>query len=605
MKKLTAFILSICLLSGFISCSTPDISGTNTAVPATVTQEDGEFESEDIVILFTGDVHGSVDSGWTYSGVDVIRKQLIEKGNHVILADNGDSIQGEPLAAMTSGGAIIELMNTLGYDIATIGNHEFDYGMDRFMELVGMADFPYISCNFNRSGELVFDPYVIKDIDGTRIAFVGITTPWTLRSSTPAYFMDKEGNYIYGFMQGEDGKELYSAVQKAVDEARAEGADYVIAMAHLGNVAEHQPYTYADVLVNTTGIDVLIDGHSHDLDQVTMKNKAGEVVFRSACGTKLEAVGYVRITAEGEISTGLYKWDNEENAVDVLGLESIMNEACKKAKEKLSAVLAEVVATSEVNLLTKDPVTGVRIVRNQETAIGNFCADAYRYISGADIAFVNGGGIRDDFRIGDITREDVLKIYPFGNMLCVCEATGQEILDALEFSVHAWPTEFGGWLSPSGIRYEVHPYIDSSVETDEAGMFMGVNGEYRVRNVYIGDEPLDLNKTYTVASNNYMLLNMGDGYTMFADNVFTQDCVMLDVQVLITYITEGLGGVIGQEYAEPQERVIFKPERGQDAETDPLSLIAGNKVTVPSFHLPLSLPLSQAPVGTRNSHDNR
>jgi len=512
------------------------------------------------VILFTSDVHGSVDSGWTYSGVDVIRRQLIAQGNHVILADNGDAVQGEPLATMTSGGAIIELMNTLGYDVATIGNHEFDYSMERFMELVEMANFPYVSCNFNKAGELVFDPYIIKEIEGAKIAFVGITTPWTLRSSTPKYFMDEKGNFIYGFMQGEDGKKLYAAVQKAVDEARDEGADYVIAMTHLGNVAEDAPYTYADVLANTSGIDVLIDGHSHDLDQVEMKNKDCKQVLRSACGTKLEAIGYVRITAKGEISTGLYKWGNDDNAVTVLGLESKMNEACQKAKEKFNAALAEVVAKSAVDLLTRDPATGVRLVRNQETNIGDLCADAYRYISSADIAFVNGGGVRSDLRKGNLTREDIFKVHPFGNMLCVCEATGQEILDALEYGVHAWPEEFGGWLCPSGISYEVHIYIDSSVQTDEAGMFVGVNGEYRVKNVYVGGEPLDINKTYTVASHNYMLQNMGDGYTMFADNVFTQDNVMIDNQVLITYITEGLGGVIGDEYAEPQDRIIFVEE---------------------------------------------
>lgn len=545
MKKLKVLLLALCLLLSFTVGSNAEAAQ----------------REKDIVILFTSDVHGAVDSGWTYSGVDVIRKQLVAKGNHVLLVDNGDSIQGEPLATMTAGGAIIELMNTLGYDVATIGNHEFDYGMERFMELTAMADFPYVSCNFNKEGELVFAPYVIKEIDGTKIAFVGITTPWTLRSSTPKYFMDTTGNYIYGFMQGEDGKKLYAAVQKAVDEARAKGADYVIALAHLGNVAEDAPYTYADVLANTIGIDVLLDGHSHDLDQVVMKNKAGQKVLRSACGTKLEAIGYVRIPAKGEISTGLYKWDNVENAVAVLGLESKMNEAIQKAKEKFSAALAEVVATSTVELLTRDPATGVRLVRNQETNIGDLCADAYRYISGADIAFVNGGGVRSDLRKGDLTREDIFKVHPFGNMLCVCEATGQEILDALEFSVHAWPEEFGGWLCPSGISFEVHTYIESSVQTDEAGMFVGVSGEYRVKNVYVGGEPLDLNKTYTVASHNYLLQNMGDGYTMFADNVFTQDNVMLDVQVLITYITEGLGGVIGEEYAEPQDRIVFVEEK--------------------------------------------
>jgi len=234
-----------------------------------------------------------------------------------------------------------------------------------------------------------------------------------------------------------------------------------------------------------------------------------------------------------------------------------MNEACRKAMEKLDAALAEVVASSEVDLLIKDPATDVRIVRNQETAIGDLCADAYRAISGADIAFVNGGGIRSDLKKGDITRRDILQVHPFGNMLSVCEATGREILDALEYSVHAWPAEFGGWLCPSGLRFEVHTYIDSGVKMDEAGMFAGVDGACRVRNVYIGDEPLDPDKTYTVAGPNYMLQSMGDGYTMFADNVFTQDSVMLDVQVLITYITENLGGVIGQTYAEPQGRIIF------------------------------------------------
>lgn len=250
MNKLKALLLVFCLLLSFTVCG----------------QAEAAQREKDIVILFTSDVHGAVDSGWTYSGVDVIRKQLAAKGNHVILVDNGDSIQGETLATMTSGGAIIELMNKLGYDVAAIGNHEFDYGMERFMELTEKANFPYVSCNFNKEGKLVFAPYVIKEVEGTKIAFVGISTPWTLRSSTPRYFMDEKGNYIYGFMQGDDGQKLYAAVQKAVDEARAKGADYVIAMAHLGNVAEAAPYTYADVLANTTGIDALVDGHSHDLD---------------------------------------------------------------------------------------------------------------------------------------------------------------------------------------------------------------------------------------------------------------------------------------------------------------------------------------------------
>lgn len=554
MRKLTALVLTLLLLFGLISCQKP-------LTPSEQSSEVNIVAENDIIILFTSDVHSAVDSGWTYSGIDVIRRELIKKGNKVVLVDNGDSVQGEVLATMTDGEAIIKLMNAVGYDIAIMGNHEFDYGMDKFFELVEMADFPYISCNFNRQWEPVFESYVIKEIGGVKLAFVGITTPWTLKSSTPKYFMDDRGNYIYGFMQGDDGKSLYSAVQKAVDDARAEGADYVIAMAHLGNEAELSPYTYADILSNTTGIDALVDGHSHDTDRVEMKNKAGETVYRIACGTKLEAVGYVRITPEGEIATGLYRWQNSENAVLVLGLESYLNKAIADAKNELSKALSQVVAKSNVDLLINDPGTGVRLVRNQETAIGNLCADAFRYVSGADIAFANGGGVRNDILKGDITKEDILKVHPFGNMLCVCEATGQEILDALEFSASAWPSETGGWICPSGISYEIHAYIPSGVVRDENGMFVKVDGEYRVKNVLVGGQSLDLNKTYTLAAHNYMLQNMGDGYTMFTDNVYTQDCVMIDNQVLITYITEGLKGVIGEEYAEPQGRITFVEEQ--------------------------------------------
>lgn len=545
MKKLIAILLVLPMLLGCF---------------AFADGEPAEGLKQDLIVLFTSDVHCGVNSGWTYSGVDVIRNNLKAAGNHVILVDNGDSIQGEPLGTMTSGAADIELMNKLGYDIATLGNHEFDYGMDRFFELAEMAEFPYISCNFNLKGELVLDPYVIEEFDGVKVAFVGVSTPKTLTSSTPKFFMDENGDFVYGFFQSDDGQLFYSKVQEAVDAARAEGAVYVIAMAHLGDETEAEPYTYADLLSNTNGIDILLDGHSHDLNQVKMLNKDGDEVLRSGCGTKLEGVGYAKIATDGSMSTGVYRWVNSVNARDLLGLESPMNEAYVEATAELNAALEEVVATTLYDLNIKDPETDTRIVRNQETAIGDLCADAYRFVSGADIGFVNGGGIRTSIKQGDITRNDILTVHPFGNMLCVCEATGQEILDALEMSVHSWPGEFGGWLIPSGLTFECHTYIDSSVVLDENSLFVGVDGEYRVKNVMVGDEPLDLEKTYTVACHNYKLKDMGDGYSMFADNVFLQDCVMLDNQVLINYITEYLGGTVGEDYAEPQGRIIFVEE---------------------------------------------
>lgn len=512
---------------------------------------------KDVVVLFTSDVHCGIDQGFGYAGLAAIRQSMEDAGNHVVLVDNGDSVQGEPIGTMTTGEALIELMNVVGYDLAIPGNHEFDYGMDRFLELTEKADFPYISANFNKDGELVFAPYLVKEFDGVKIAFVGITTPKTITTSTPKYFQDENGNFIYGFMQDESGEKLYAAVQSAVDAAREEGAAYVIALGHLGNEQACEPWTYADVIGNTTGIDALLDGHSHDTDQVEMVSKDGQTVLRSGCGTKLAGVGCLRIGKDGKLSTELFLWNNKTDAPTLLGIHNDADAAVKSAKDALGDKLSEVVAKTAVELTINDPVatkddgSPIRIVRRAETNLGDLCADAYRELSGAQIAFVNGGGIRTSIKEGDITLNDILKVHPFGNAMCVIEATGQQILDALEWGARAVPSESGGFLQVSGLSYEIHTYIESSAKADENTMFAGVEGEYRVKNVMVGGEPLELDKTYTLASHNYMLKNGGDGFSMFAGCNVLQDEVMLDNQVLINYITGVLDGVVGQEYADP------------------------------------------------------
>ena len=524
--------------------------------------------SKDLVILYTSDVHCCVDQGFGYVGLKAVRDSLEAAGNYTLLVDDGDSIQGEPLGTMTSGEADIDLMNAVGYDIAIPGNHEFDYGMDRFLELAEKAEFPYISCNFNKEGELVFDPYIIKEFDGVKIGFVGVTTPKTLTSSTPKYFQDENGNFIYGFLQDETGEGVYNAVQKAVDDARAEGAQYIVVMAHLGNEAECSPWTYAEVIENTNGIDFFLDGHSHDTDQLVVKNKDGEDVIRSACGTKMGGIGWAKITVDGELSAGLYSWNNDVSAPELLGIKNEISDVLDAETAELDEALQTVVAKSAVELTIYDPeaVDGegkpIRIVRRAETNLGDLCADAYLDQSGADIAFVNGGGIRISLPKGDITLNDILKVHPFGNSMCVIEVTGQQILDALEWGAHAMPGENGGFLQVAGLTYEIHTYIDSTCTQDENSMFTGVTGEYRVKNVMVGGEPLDLEKTYTLASHNYMLKNNGDGYTMFAGANILQDEVKLDNQVLKDYITGTLGGVIGEEYADPygQGRIIAVEE---------------------------------------------
>lgn len=535
MKKLLSLLICLSLLIG------------------TAALAEAPTATGDIVVLYTNDVHCGVDDAIGYAGLASYRDKLVAEGNTVTLVDCGDAIQGEPIGTLSTGSYIIDIMNQVGYDIAIPGNHEFDYGMDRFLELTKVAEFPYVSVNFVKDGEPVFEPYKIIDYNGVKIAYVGICTPKTITSSTPKYFQDDEGNFIYGFMPGDNGNELYEGVQKAADSARAEGATYVIALAHLGIAEETSPWMSTEVITNTTGIDAMLDGHSHSvLPGERVKNKEGKEVLLSSTGTKLSNVGVLRISPDGSMSTSLFSWNGE------------ISGAIEDIQAQFNEQLEVVVAKSEVDLVISEPDTDppVRIIRMAETNLGDLCADAYRAMAGSDIAFVNGGGIRAKIPTGDVTYGAILSVHPYGNALCMVEATGQEILDALEMGARVVPSENGGFLQVSGLTYEIHTYVESSVKLSDEGMFQGVEGEYRVKNVKVGEEELDLAKTYTVASHDYLLQNGGDGHTMFQDNPLLLDRIMLDNQVLIQYITDTLGGVVGEQYADPhgEGRIVAVPE---------------------------------------------
>ena len=529
LKKLLAVLLVVSML----------MTGLAFAEEAT------EVEHQPVVVLYTNDVHCGIEDAIGYAGLAAYEKAYEKLGYEVILVDNGDAIQGGPIGTLSKGEYIIDIMNAVGYDIATIGNHEFDYGMDQFMALREKAEFPYVSANFcDLEGNPILDPYVIKELGGWKVAFVGVSTPETFTKSTPTYFQDEEGNYIYSFCQGEEGAKLYAAVQKAVDDARAEGAEIVVAMSHLGTDGSSVPYTSSDLIVNTTGINAVLDGHSHSVWEMELvQNAAGEDVILTSTGTKLNNVGSLFIAEDGTLTSALHSeslFQDEEAEAFIATV-----------KAQYEETLNQVVATTAVDLTTKDPATGERAVRTAETILGDLCADAYRVVLGADIAFVNGGGVRADIPAGDITYGQILSVHPFGNMACLMEVTGQQILDALEMSSRALPDECGGFLQVSGLSYEINVGVESSVVVDDAGSFVEVAGERRVQNVLVAGEPIDPEATYTLASHNYMLKSGGDGFNMFINDKLLQDEVMLDNQVLITYITENLGGVIGEEYAEP------------------------------------------------------
>ena len=500
----------------------------------------------DIVVLFTNDVHCAADENIGYAGLAAYAADMeAEVGaDNVTLVDAGDAVQGAALGTLSEGEYIIDIMNEIGYDIMVPGNHEFDYGMARMLELMDMLDATVLSSNFiNRTtNETVYEPYTLIDYGTIQVAYVGISTPESFTKSTPKYFQDEAGNYIYSFCEGNDGADLYEAVQTAVDDASADGADVIVAVGHCGVGTEIAPWQSTDIIANTTGIDVFIDGHSHSvIDGETYQDKSGEDVILTSSGTGLENIGKVTIAAGGSVSTELISdYTEKDETVDAF---------VKNIQTENEAMLNTVVASTDVPLIVNDPDTGNRLIRSQETNLGDLCADAYRKLLCADVAVVNGGGIRADIPAGDITYNDIISVHPFGNSACVIEATGQEIFDLLEMMARSTPEECGGFEQVSGMSYEIHTYIPSSVQTDDKDVFQGVTGEYRVKNVMIGGEPIDLDKTYTLASHNYLIKNGGDGYAEFMDNKLLQDEVMIDNQVLITYIVQELGGVVGSEYA--------------------------------------------------------
>ena len=531
---------------------------------------------EKIIILHTNDVHCQIDqkknkdgivTNIGYAGVLAYKKEMenLHGINNVTLVDAGDAIQGGPIGTLSKGEYIVDIMNYVGYDVACPGNHEFDYGMENFLKLsTETSKANYICCNFRDLEENpILAPYTLIKYGDLTIAYLGINTPESFTKSSPIYFQDENGNYIYDFAQGEKGQTLYKTVQKYVDEAIKEGANYVVAIGHLGDEGASEYWSSKSLIKNTYGIDIFIDGHSHEVYSEILKNKKGKNVLLAQTGTKLQNLGKITINTKNKKITSEfisnYKAQDEDAVNYIEGI-----------KNKFSDVLQEVVAKSSVTLTTLDPTTHKRAIRNNETNLGDFCADAYRAMVGADIAFANGGGIRADIEEGDITYEEIINVHPFGNEICMIETTGQDILDALEVGACEYPIENGGFLQVSGLSYTIDPSIPSSVVFNERGQFVKVDGKYRVTEVMIGNEPLVLNKTYTLASHNYMIKNGGDGYTMFMDDKIIKDSVVIDNGALINYITENLNGVIGDEYKNPKGngRIIIKENTSSNSQEE-------------------------------------
>ena len=512
-------------------------------------------EKSEVTILYTNDVHTYIDKQapkLTYAAIAALKQSYQNAGKKVLLVDAGDHVQGTAYGSMDEGASIIELMNAAGYDAATPGNHEFDYGMDRAKELMRDADFPYLSCNWVdlRTNLRVLPEIKVFVRGGVRIAFVGITTPETFTKSTPAYFMNKaQTKYIYDILGGEDGQKLYSAVQKAVDKAKCL-ADVVIGLGHLGVDPSSSPWTSEEVIAHTTGFDAFIDGHSHTvMENKQVADASGRLVTLTQTGSYFANVGEMTIAPDGTISTRLVStYDQEDPAV-----------AAEQAAwvSSVDEMLGEKIAVADTKFYITDPATGKRRIRSGETNLGDFVADGiYTYFNEVeklhcDVAIMNGGGIRADVPAGDWTFKTCKQVSPFGNVACLMSVTGKQIQDALEFAARFAGEdgkENGGFLQVAGARYTIHTGTPNTVQTNDKNVWTGSATIPRVSNVEIYDKttgtykPLDPNATYALAGMNYTLRNLGDGFAMFDGATLIKDYVSEDYLVMSSYAAM-FGGV--------------------------------------------------------------
>ena len=566
----------------------------------------------DIVILYTNDVHCAVDDNIGYAGLSLYKKQMLQGTPYVALVDAGDAIQGGPIGSFSDGQDIITLMNEVGYDVAIPGNHEFDYGIPAFLACAKNLNCGYIACNFMdlQTGQRMFEGSRILSFGDTKVGFVGVCTPESITKSTPTHFMNEKGEFIYGFDGDESGEGLYGAVQAEIDLVRQEGADFVILVAHLGEHGVTKRWDAEELLRHIRGVDALIDGHSHEITPGSFVPDAdGRQIPVTQTGTKLANIGKMTIGTDGSIRTELVdhvdalndahmytvrrgdtlgaiakrelgdweRWGEiyELNAGRLTSPENLtpgtaltipsssvfmghgdragygdpqIVNALKKIRASYQETLKTVLGRTEFDLVATHP-DGSWKARNQETNLGDLVADAYRWAVGADVGIVNGGGLRADVKAGDITFQNALSVQPFGNTICMAEVSGQQLLDLLELGVSSYPEPYGGFFQVSGISFTIDSTVPSSVKKDAQNIFERVEGEYRVKDVMVGTEPLDPGRTYTLAGSDYYLKEGGDGARFDSERIL-RDAVITDIDSLTDYL-QSFGGTVPEEYRDP------------------------------------------------------
>ena len=526
--------------------------------------------SDDIVIIHLNDVHCGFNDTIGYDGFVLYRKELEKKYKKVIAVDVGDHAQGGVLGAISEGEAVLDILNKIKFDVITLGNHEFDYGIEQLNKLNEKMSTKYISLNacYRKNKTQLFEPSTMVEAGGKKIGFIGIVTPLTFSKTYLSTLRESDGTAIYNFLSNKE--ELYTTIQGEIDKLRDKGADYVILLTHVGmNVEE---YTSNDILSNLNGVDAVLDGHTHKVYNTTSKDKENKDIHIAQTGTKLANIGQLIIKGDGTIlseniaevpepdgiTDGKQVYRSKANRWVDKEMNEFINDIYKRYENELSTPIG----SSDYDFIIRPEESSdshTIYCRYMECSLGNLIADSFREVVNSDISFVNGGTIRANLLKGHITRKDIIDVMPFFNSVFVKEITGQAILDALEFGVSKLPNSFGGFLQVSGCTYYVDTSFNSTVETDSDGMFIKVGGRRRVSNVKINGKALNPTEKYNLSASEY-ILNGGDGFTMFANYPVVNESVFADSDALGYHIKNNLGGEIPSKYQELQNRININKE---------------------------------------------
>ena len=516
------------------------------------------------VILHTNDVHVAFQENIGYDGLALYKKELEAQYDHVLLIDAGDAIQGAPIGAISKGIEIIKMMNRVGYDLAVPGNHEFDYG-EALAECAQELDCGYTCVNYCTSdGKPIFSPWRILEAGDVKIGFVGVVIPDTFTKSVIKDILNEVGEPMYDFLADYTGDRLAERLQQAIDEVRVAGADYVILVSHLGNNDSITPQYRCDAIVGKlTGLDMVIDSHSHERYNRTVTDRAGRQLPIAQANTKLDAIGQLTIYRDGRLEEKLVDSVPEPTGLPFERVTRRKVERCvdPDMKAYLDGVVAAYTPLMERKLgaLSRDLIVRdgqVDVSRDAENGLCDLVADAYRAIGGTQTALINAGSVRNNLEAGKVTYNSVLNILPYSNDVVTAKVTGQMLLDALEFGVALLPNISARFPQVSGIAFHVNTEIPTSVVQDSTGQFAGVDGPRRVYDVTVGGVPIDPKAEYTITGTTY-LLNGGDGYAMFREADILSSTMLPDNEVVMKYIEENLNGVIPEAYENTQGRICI------------------------------------------------